>query len=70
MEGIENMGFGADILLRNSQSFSLLEPAPGAGGLTFEQPDHHEPTPEGMSPRPIHQFLAEVEQILVENNLI
>jgi len=30
----------------------------------------HEPTPEGMSPQPIHQFLAEVETILLENDLI
>jgi len=36
----------------------------------FEHPDDHEPTPEGMSPRPVHQFLAEVEQILFENDLI
>ena len=36
----------------------------------FEQPDHHEPTPEGISPRPIHQFLAEIEQILLDNDLI
>lgn len=36
----------------------------------FEQPDHHEPTSEGMSPQPIHQFMAEVEQILLENDLI
>ena len=36
----------------------------------FAQPDQHEPTLEGMSPQPIHQFLAEVEVILVENDLI
>ena len=36
----------------------------------FEKPDEHEPTPQGMSSRPIEQFLAEVEQILLENELI
>ena len=29
-----------------------------------------QPTPEGMSPQPIHQFLAEVETIMLENDLI
>ncbi len=36
----------------------------------FGQPDQHEPTPTGMSSQPIIQFLAEVEEILVENDLI
>jgi len=36
----------------------------------FGQPHLHEPTPEGMSPQPIHQFLTEVETILLENDLI
>jgi hypothetical protein len=36
----------------------------------FGQPHLHEPTPEGMSPQPIHQFLTEVETILIENDLI
>jgi len=36
----------------------------------FGQPEHHEPTPEGMSTRPLTQFLAEVEKILVENDLL
>ena len=36
----------------------------------FEQPGQHEPTPEGMSPQPIIQFLTEVEKILIKNNLI
>ena len=36
----------------------------------FANPDVHEPTPEGMSPQPVRQFLAEVEQILLEHNLI
>ena len=36
----------------------------------FEQPAQHEPTPEGVSPQPVHQFLAEVETILIENELL
>jgi len=36
----------------------------------FGQSHFHEPTPEGMSPQPIHQFLTEVETILIENDLI
>jgi hypothetical protein len=36
----------------------------------FEQPEQHEPTPTGMSPQPITQFLTEVEEILVKNDLI
>ena len=36
----------------------------------FEQPRDHEPTPEGMSSRPIEQFLTEIEQILLDNDLI
>lgn len=37
---------------------------------SFEQPYLHESTPEGMSSQPIHQFLTEVETILIENDLI
>ena len=37
---------------------------------SFEQPYEHEPTPEGMSPQPVHQFLSEVETLLIENDLI
>ncbi len=37
---------------------------------SFNQSHLHEPTPEGMSPQPIHQFLTEVETILLENDLI
>lgn len=37
---------------------------------TFEQPEQHDPTPKGMSPQPIIQFLAEVEEILIKNDLI
>ena len=36
----------------------------------FGRADQHVPTPEGLSSQPIHQFLAEVEAILVENELI
>ena len=36
----------------------------------FGQAEQHVPTPEGLSSQPIHQFLAEVEMILIENGLI
>jgi hypothetical protein len=36
----------------------------------FGYSEQHEPTPEGMSPQPILQFLAEVEEILLVNSLI
>ncbi|MCB0171291.1 MAG: hypothetical protein KDJ97_12135 [Anaerolineae bacterium] len=36
----------------------------------FGQAEQHEPTPEGMSLQPILQFMAEVEAIVVDNNLI
>jgi hypothetical protein len=36
----------------------------------FGQAELHEPTPEGMSARPLTQFMAEVEKILVEHGLI
>ncbi len=36
----------------------------------FEQPERHEPTPEGMSAHPLTQFMEEVERILIENDLI
>ncbi|MEZ4768799.1 MAG: hypothetical protein R2844_10300 [Caldilineales bacterium] len=36
----------------------------------FEDADHHHPTPEGMSASVVAQFLAEVEEILVNNDLI
>ncbi len=36
----------------------------------FGQPNQHELTSEGMSPQPINQFLAEIEEILIENDLI
>ena len=36
----------------------------------FGQPEQHEPTPEGMSVQPLTQFMAEVEKILVEHDLL
>ena len=36
----------------------------------FGQSEQHVPTAEGLSSQPIHQFLAEVEIILIENELI
>ncbi len=36
----------------------------------FGQPNQHELTSEGMSPQPINQFLAEIEEILIGNDLI
>ena len=36
----------------------------------FGQAEQHIPTPERLSSQPIHQFLVEVEAILVENGLI
>ena len=36
----------------------------------FGQSGNHQPTPEGMSPRPVTQFLTEVEKLLVDHNLI
>jgi hypothetical protein len=36
----------------------------------FGATERHEPTPEGMSERPVTQFLTEVEEILLENDLV
>lgn len=36
----------------------------------FGRPEQHEITPEGMSDRPLTQFLSEVERILVEHDLL
>ena len=36
----------------------------------FEEPEKHEATPDGVSSRPINQFLAEVEEILIKHTLI
>jgi len=36
----------------------------------FSASETHRPTPEGVSPWPLLQFLAEVEELLFENELI
>jgi hypothetical protein len=36
----------------------------------FSQPDSHEATPEGVSRMPLLQFMAEVQEILITQNLI
>jgi len=36
----------------------------------YEAPSQHEPMPEGVSPRPLLQFLAEVERILLVHELL
>lgn len=36
----------------------------------FDDPDRYEPTPLGMSSASVAQFLSEVEEILVDNDLI
>lgn len=36
----------------------------------FDSPQSHEATPEGMSSQPLIQFLAEVEEILLANDLL
>lgn len=37
---------------------------------SFSQPDSHEATPEGVSRKPLLQFTAEVQEILVTQDLI
>ena len=61
-------------------SFALIDPSGRLYGSDFEhgqwhrhpfgQTEIHEPTPAGMSPRPLLQFVAEVEEILLEHELI
>jgi hypothetical protein len=61
-------------------SFALVDPSGRLYGRDrergtwhrhpFDDPDRHEPTPEGMSSRPLLQFMAEVEEIVLENELI
>jgi len=61
-------------------SFALVDPSGRLYGRNrergvwhrhpFDDPEQHEPTPEGMSPRPLLQFMAEVEEIILENELI
>jgi len=36
----------------------------------FEDPSIHEPTPEGLSPQLIIQFVTEVEEILLDKNVL
>jgi hypothetical protein len=36
----------------------------------YAGPPVHQPVPEGMSPRPLLQFLVDVERILIDNDLI
>ncbi len=36
----------------------------------FHDPSTHELTPEGVSPRPLQQFIAEVEEILLKHGLV
>lgn len=36
----------------------------------FGSPDYHQATQEGMSSRPVMQFMAEVEGILLSNDLL
>jgi len=61
-------------------SFALIGPSGRLYGRDHEHgkwhrhplsgPEQHESTPEGMSARPFTQFMAEVEEILVEHELI
>lgn len=36
----------------------------------FAHPERHEPTPEGMSQRPLLQFMSEVQEILLTEEMI
>ena len=36
----------------------------------FESPHEHRPFPEGLEPRPLLKFLAKVEQLLLEHDLL
>jgi len=46
----------------------------GEGGTwhlhPFGAPSVHQPVPEGISPRPLLQFLVEVEELLLANDLM
>lgn len=37
---------------------------------SFESPHDHRPFPEGLDPRPLLKFLAKVEQLLLEHDLL
>ena len=36
----------------------------------FENADHHEPLSQGLEPKPILTFLAQIEELLVKNELL
>jgi hypothetical protein len=36
----------------------------------YEAPDKHEPLPEGLEPRPLLRFLARVEDLLLQHDLL
>jgi|YelNatPaOPRAMG01_1025707.scaffolds.fasta_scaffold36411_2 hypothetical protein len=36
----------------------------------YERPDQHQPLPEGLGPRPLLQFLARVEDLILQNELL
>lgn len=37
---------------------------------SFEAPDTHEPLAEGLTPKPLLTFLAQVESLLIEHDLL
>jgi hypothetical protein len=36
----------------------------------YDAPDKHEPLPEGLGPRPLLEFLARVEDLLLQHDLL
>ena len=36
----------------------------------YDTPDKHEPLPEGLGPRPLLEFLARVEDLLLQHDLL
>lgn len=36
----------------------------------YDAPDRHEPLPEGLEPRPLLKFLARVEELLLQHDLL
>jgi len=36
----------------------------------YGESDRHEPLPQGLEPKPLLRFLARVEQLLIEHNLL
>jgi hypothetical protein len=61
-------------------SLALIGPAGRLYGVDRQQgqwlrhalanPEHHEPIPEGMSQRPLLQFMSEVQEILLTEEMI